>query len=237
MTTCYYRATSPSTSTTTLDGPTICTRSRWQRHRERHAVFFAAVNPMYIDHYREKDYDVTKPRLAVYKHHWKIHPNTVYWCNLRVAQSKELQIYQTRSNAIILYNTLPATCIEKVVVRKSGEELYNEAYQSPVVPQRNVLKPNWNYERQDTTSSDARMSFDHSDKHGGTYRETCRGKIDFRIQGLRHSAVQEHDHIRKEAVQKLIHQFENHPNKEALQADLKQNRSFKPFSEQSKEMI
>ena len=65
----------------------------------------------------------------------------------------------------------------------------------------------------------------------------CRGEIEFRIQGLPHSAVQEHDHIRKQSVQKLFHQFENHPNKEALQADLQQNRAFKPFSEQSKEMI
>ena len=72
---------------------------------------------------------------------------------------------------------------------------------------------------------------------GGTYNESCRGEKDFRIQGLPHSTVQEQDHIRKEAVQKLIHQFETHPNKEALQADLKQNHAFNPFSEQSKEMI
>ena len=44
---------------------------------------------------------------AAYKHNWKMHQNTVYWCNLRVAQSKGLQFYQTRSNAIILYNILP----------------------------------------------------------------------------------------------------------------------------------
>ena len=112
----------------------------------RHAVFFTAVNTMFIDHYREKDYEVTKPRIAVYKHKWKIHQNTVYWCHLTVGQSKGLQFYHTRSNAIILYNTLSAMCIEKVVVRKSGEELY-------------------------TTGSDARRSFEHSDKLGGTYRE------------------------------------------------------------------
>ena len=46
---------------------------------------------------------------------------------------------------------------------------------------------------QDTTNSDARTSFDHSDKHGGMNRETCRGEIDFRIQGLSHSAFQEHE--------------------------------------------
>ena len=52
-----------------------------------------------------------------------------------------------------------------------------------------------------------------------------------------HSTFQEQDHIRKEAVQKLIHQFETHPKNEALHADLKQNHAFNPFSEQSKEMI
>ena len=73
---------------------------------------------------------------------------------------------------------------------------------------------------------------------GGTYTETRRGEIDFRHPKIAsHSAVQEHDHIRIQAVQKLIHQFENHPNKEALQADLQHNRAFNPFSEQSKEMI
>ena len=41
----------------------------------------------------------------------------------------------------------------------------------------------------------------------------------------------------KETVQQLIHQSETHPNREALQTDLKQNYAFKPFSEQSKEMI
>ena len=91
-------------------------------------------------------------------------------------------------------------CIEKVVVRKSGEELYSKSYQSPTAPQS-----------QNTATSDTRKSVDHSDKHGGTYRETCRGEVDFRKQGLPHSAVQEHDHIRKQAVQKLIHQFEKSP--------------------------
>ena len=49
--------------------------------------------------------------------------------------------------------------------------------------------------------------------------------------------VQQQEHTRKEAVQKLIHKFETHPNREALQADLKQNHAFNPFSEQSKEII
>ena len=31
----------------------------------RHAVFFTAVNPMFIDLHRERDYDVAKPTIAV----------------------------------------------------------------------------------------------------------------------------------------------------------------------------
>ena len=174
----------------------------------RHAVFFTAVKPMFIDQHGERDYDVTKPRIAVYKHIWKIHQNTVYWCNLRVAQSNGLQFYQTRSNAIILYSTLPAVCIEKVVIRKSGEELCSKTYQSPTWLQRIVLKPNLHYGRQDTTSSDARTSFDHSSKHretcgGGTYKETCRCEIDFRMRWIAPFDRQEQDHTRKEAVQKV----------------------------------
>ena len=104
-----------------------------------------------------------------------------------------------------------------------GHEVRRRIVQPNVsaVPHRIVLEPNLHYGCQDTTSSDARTSLDHSSKHRGTYNECCRGEMDFRIQGLRQSAVQQHDHIRKETVQKLIHQFDTRPNKEALQAELK----------------
>ena len=86
-------------------------------NKGRRAVFFTAVNPMFIDHYREGDNDVTKPWIAVFNHNWKIpHQNTVTWCNLRVATSKGLQSYQMQSNSIIFCNSLLAMCIEKVVI-------------------------------------------------------------------------------------------------------------------------
>ena len=40
-------------------------------------MFFTAVNPMFIDHYRERDYDVTEPRIAVYKQIRKINQHSV----------------------------------------------------------------------------------------------------------------------------------------------------------------
>ena len=152
-TTCCYRTTSPSSSITLEASMTytpVWVDSGWEIvKRGRHAVLFTAVHPMFVDQHKEVEYDLTKPRIAVYKHNWKVHQNTVYWCNLRVAQSKGLQLYRTRSNAIILFNTLPALCIEKVVNMKSGGEVYSKMHQSPEFPQRIVLKPNLHHGRQD----------------------------------------------------------------------------------------
>ena len=71
----------------------------------------------------EVQYDLDKPRITVYKNTWRVYPNTVYCCNLKFAQGKGLQFYQTRSHAIALFDTLPAICIEQVVFMKTGEDL------------------------------------------------------------------------------------------------------------------
>ena len=49
--------------------------------------------------------------------------------------------------------------------------------------------------------------------------------------------MEQEDHTRKEVVKQLIHQFETHPNREALKADLRQTHAYNPFSEKSKDMI
>ena len=124
---------------------------------------------------------------------------------------------------------------------KSGEELYSKMYQSLELPQRSVLKPNLHYGRQDTTIFEARASVHHLSREYGETRSggeyTRCGNIDFRIQGLPRSTVQEQDDTRKEAVKQLIHQFETHPNREALKADLEKDQAFNPLSEKSKDMI
>ena len=51
--------------------------------------------------------DLEAPRLAWYKQKKREkHQDTVYWVDMKLAQQKGLKFYQTRSNAIILYNTL-----------------------------------------------------------------------------------------------------------------------------------
>ena len=73
--------------------------------------------------------DLEAPRHAQYMHKaWKKHKNTVYWVDINLAQKKGFKFYQTRSNAIILHETLPAYCIPKVVRMETGEVVYERKY-------------------------------------------------------------------------------------------------------------
>ena len=76
---------------------------------------------MHKNHQDLIELDLTKPRLASYKKKLKVHHRTVYWVEKQVAQRKGLKFYQARSNAVILYDTLPAYCISEAIVMNSGE--------------------------------------------------------------------------------------------------------------------
>ena len=90
--------------------------------KERQTVFFTAVNSMNKNHKDPQELDLTKPRLALYKQVWK-RKALGYWVDIQLTQRNRLKFYQTRSNAIILYEILPAYCISKVVAMKSEEFL------------------------------------------------------------------------------------------------------------------
>ena len=64
--------------------------------KDRHAVFFTAVNPMRVDQHKEVEYDLTNSRITVYKNHWKVHQNTVFGCNLKLARRKGLNLLLTQ---------------------------------------------------------------------------------------------------------------------------------------------
>ena len=91
--------------------------------------------------------DLNAPRHAQYMHKaWKKHQNTVCWVDINLAQKKGLKFYQTRSNAIILQETLPAYCIPKVVRMESGEVTYEKVYMSPRPPPKMSLSHDWKRE-------------------------------------------------------------------------------------------
>ena len=58
--------------------------------------------------------------------------------------------------------------------------------------------------------------------------------MDFRIPGLPHSVVKQ---AQSTSVRELIQKIENHPDRHALQQDLRQNQAKKTFSPESKKMI
>ena len=51
--------------------------------------------------------------------------------------------------------------------------------------------------------------------------------MDFRIPGLPHSVVK---HAQITSVRELIQKIEDHPDRHALQQDLRQNQAYNPFS-------
>ena len=88
--------------------------------------------------------DLNEPRHAQYMHKaWKKHQNTMYWVDINLALKKGLKFYPTRSNAIILHETLPDYCILKVVRMESGEVIYEKVYASPRPPPKISLKHDW----------------------------------------------------------------------------------------------
>ena len=88
--------------------------------------------------------DLKAPRLALYKQKtWKKHRNTVYWVDIKLAQKKRFKFYQTRSNAIILYDILPAYCIPKAIMMEIGEIIYEKVYATPRPPPKISFRDNW----------------------------------------------------------------------------------------------
>ena len=115
-----------------------------QNLNNRQTENFLLVYPMDKNHKDPDSIDLNAPRHAQYMHKaWKRHQNEAYWVDINLAIEKGLQFYQTRSNAIILHETLPACCIPKVVRMEIGEVKYEKVYASPRPPPKISLKHDW----------------------------------------------------------------------------------------------
>ena len=108
-----------------------------QNLSNRQTVFFLLVDPMDKNHKDPDVIDLSVPRRAQYVHK---HQNAVYWVDINLALRKGFKFYQTRSNAIILHETLPAYCIPKVVRMETGEVIYEKVYMSPRLPTKDLLE-------------------------------------------------------------------------------------------------
>ena len=91
-----------------------------QSSSKRQTEFFLPVDPMDKSHKDSKVVNLNVPRHAQYLHNaWKRHQDAVYWVDINLAFEKGLTFCQTRSNSVILQETLPAYCIPKVVRLKT----------------------------------------------------------------------------------------------------------------------
>ena len=118
-----------------------------QNSSKRQTVFFLLVDPMDKSHKDPKVIDLNVPRHAQYVHKaWKRYQDAVYCVDINLAIENGLTFYQTRSNAIILQETLPAYSIPKVVRMKTGKVLYEKVYMSPRPPPKISLKHEWKRE-------------------------------------------------------------------------------------------
>ena len=105
--------------------------------RDRHTVFFTAVNPMNKEHKDPYEIELNAPRLAMYKQKksGKDIKTRCIGSDFQLAQQKGFKFYQTSSNAIIFYNTLQAYCILKAIVVK--------VYASLRPPPKISFEDNW----------------------------------------------------------------------------------------------
>ena len=118
-----------------------------QNLSNRQTVFFLLVDPLDKNHKDPDMIDLEAPRVAQYMHKaWKKHQNTVYWVDINLALKKGLKFYQTRSNAIILHETLSAHCIPRIVTMETGEVIYGKEERSPRTPPKISLKHDWKRE-------------------------------------------------------------------------------------------
>ena len=229
----------------------------------RQTVFFLLVDPMDKKHKDLDTVDLNEPRHAQYMHKaWKKHQITVYWVDINLALKKGLKFYHTRSNAIILHETLPAYCIPKVVRMEIGEVIYEKVYASPSPPPKISLKHDWMKELgpevaqrpdgqvvQQSQSSQSGQPIPNPDHDRTVKPVVCRDashaqgheqsmlnevNIDFRILRLSHSVVKQAENSR---VREIVKKIENHPHRQSLQRDLQQNQASNPFSTTSKKMI
>ena len=193
----------------------------------RQSVFFTFVNPMDDDHgMEETPCDLNNPRITLHtKILGNLIPITENWCNLKLAQKRGLQFYQTRLHAIVLCNTLPAVCIEKAVCMKTKEELYHKVYLNSSL---HVLysEANSHSGQQDQRDQDARISCGIADLRGNLVQ-----------QRVPLAAVEQQDRNRNDKVKRLIQQFEIHPNKESFLQDLNQTVKINKFNEKSQKLI
>ena len=114
-------------------------------------MFFTPLDPDGDEAEEEFNNDSSRPIKVHFYSKWKPHQDGVYWIHLARAQEKGLQFWQTKSRAIVLCDSVPPHCSEKMVCLQ-GDKILCQRIPTPRPALKIVLKDAWQVE-QGTLSS------------------------------------------------------------------------------------
>ena len=169
-----------------------------------------------------------------HKNTWKRCQNTVFWCNLKLSLQRALQFYQTRSNAVILFDTLLAEFVEKAICMKTKDQLHQR--ESVILRPRVVLEANSQSGSQNLPVQEARSPWE-SQQDAESDGETRSNTADYRMPDVSISAVRLRDARRQNDVTELIEMFEKHQHREQFLKDVSQKQEINKFSEESQTLL
>ena len=118
-----------------------------ERKEGRQTIFFTSVQQRC--RWSRICYDTTKPRKVQHPIHWRLEQDAVYWIHLSSAQDAGLEFWQTSSNAIITYQSVPKECVVKVASENGKRELFARH----LTPRKVTLRPSWVHTRSNTAST------------------------------------------------------------------------------------
>ena len=121
-----YRKDLPSTSTTSVNSNELNSIKEMDEFEEEQASKEEDKQSSSLQWTRWRTYMAWEKFHAIWRKQGPRHTRILghafkiryFGCNLKLAQERGLQFYQTRSHAVVLYNTLPAACIGKRYVWK-----------------------------------------------------------------------------------------------------------------------
>ena len=168
----------------------------------RQTIFFTPLNPFGNNPDEEEPGDdLSTPRKVHYHRKWKNTQDAENWINLARAQHKGSRFWQTRSHGVIVYSSVPADCIYKVISQKT-ERTFFERLSTPRPAPKIVLKGAWQSQQQqqkqqqdtsESASSSTRKLVKREEMERSAQspvkKEEPECKVDVRIEGIAQDVI------------------------------------------------
>ena len=185
-------------------------RKRTKRRKTK--IFFTPLDPFNSDaDEAESVTNTTKPRKVKYQMRWRPEQDAVYWIHLSTAQDAGLEFFQTGSNAISTYQSVPKECVVKVVSESVKRELFARQLTPRERPEV-TLRPSWVHTRSNTVSMSRETesnvqawNFDPNASGSRTWqKEEMEQSIDLRIDGI----LNDETHTDEQYMQRIAEQVQ-----------------------------